>query len=130
MKLVGQTYWWWKDSHIDDQCCSVLQYHLRSLYATHLFYAFKADYNDLNVEPEPKSQSFADIRTDLLDEVRKFVVSQTVKFDADPQSDVVDKSEPEIVDEPDPESEVKDPLIGTHVDLPTEPIMKLSSSAI
>ena len=30
-------------------------------------------------------------------------------------------TESEVVDEPDSESEVKDPIIGTYVDLPTEP---------
>jgi len=53
-----------------------------------------------------------------------------VKVDTDSESDVVDKPElePEVVDEPDSESEVEDPLIETHVDLPAEPIMKLSLS--
>jgi len=48
--------------------------------------------------------------------------------------DVIDKSEsepePEVVDEPDSESEVEEPLIGTNVDLLAEPTMKLSSSAM
>jgi len=37
--------------------------------------------------------------------------------------------EPEV-DEPDLESKVKDPFIGTHVDLPAQPTMKLSSSVM
>ena len=45
-----------------------------------------------------------------------------MKVDADP--------EPKVVDEPNPESDVKDPLIETHVDLPAEPSMKLSSPAM
>ena len=60
MKLVGQAYWWWKDSHID---------HLRTLYAPHLLYVSEADYNELNVKQELESRSFVDICTDLLDEI-------------------------------------------------------------
>ena len=37
MKQVGHAYWWWKDSHIDDQYWFVLQDHLRSLYAPYFF---------------------------------------------------------------------------------------------
>jgi len=43
MKLVGQAYWWWKDSRIDDQCWFILQDYLRSLYAPYLLYASEAD---------------------------------------------------------------------------------------
>ena len=103
----------------------VLQDHLRSLYAPHILYASEADYNDLNVEKEPEFEprSFADIQNELLDEIRKLVVNQTTKVDADAEPDVdKPKLEPEleVVDEPDSESEVKDPLIVTHVDLPVD----------
>ena len=134
--LVGQTYWWWKNSRINDQCWFILQDHLRSLYAPHRFYASKADYNDLNIEqgsePKPESRSFADIDTELLDEIQKLVASQTARVDVNPKPDIVEEPEPkpEVVDEPDPESKVKDPLIRTHVNLPAEPTMKLSSSAM
>jgi len=86
-----------------------------------LLYASEADYNDLNVEQEsePESRSFADICTELLDEIRKLVTSQTTKIDADPES--------KVVNEPDLESEVKYPLIETRVDLLAEPAMKLFS---
>ena len=60
-------------------------------------YASKADFNDLNVdqEPEPESRSFADIYTELIDEIRKLVTSQTAKVNASSEPNVVDKSETE-----------------------------------
>ena len=57
MKLVGQACWWWNDSHINDQCWFVLQDHLRTLYAPHFLYASEANYNEPNVEQEPKPEN-------------------------------------------------------------------------
>jgi len=67
------------------------------MYAPHFLYASEVDYNDFNVkqEPKPESRSFTDIYTKLLDEIRKFVASQTVKVDADPEPCVIDKLDPE-----------------------------------
>ena len=59
-----------------------------------------------------------------------------MKIDADlePELDIADKPElklePEVVDGPDPEIEVEDPPIGTHVALLAELTMKLSSSVM
>jgi len=129
MMLVGQAYWWWKDSHIDDQCWFVLQDHLHTLYALHLLYAYEVAYNEPNVdqEPKPESQPILDICTKLLNEIWKLVASQTAEVDVEPEPELLNEPEPEIVDEPDPESEV-DHLIETHVNFLAEPTMKWLSS--
>ena len=53
-----------------------------------------------------------------------------MKVDAYLEPDVVEEPKPEVVDKPDSESEGKDPFIRTHVDLPAEPTIKLSLSAM
>ena len=64
----------------------------------HTFFMHLRQTIDLNVEqklephPQPKNRSFADIYTELLDEIRKLIASQTAKIDI--------YSKPEVVDEP------------------------------
>ena len=38
MRLVGESYWWWKDSRTSCQCWFSLQDLLRSRYAPHLLF--------------------------------------------------------------------------------------------
>jgi len=109
MKLVGQAYWWWKDNHVNDQCWFVLQDYLRTLYAPHILYASEADYNEPNVEQDPKLENrpIVVICTELLDEIQKLAASQTAKVDAEPESELVDEPEPKVVDELDSEQKLK-----------------------
>ena len=101
MKLVGQAYWWWKDSHIDDQCWFALQGHLCTLYAPHLLYASEIDCEKSNVEHEyelEKSQ-FRDLVAEckeILASAVKLLASNAAKFNSDPKHSVL--IEPDFVD--------------------------------
>jgi len=119
MKLVGLAYWWWKDSHIDDQCWFVLQNHIRTLYAPHFIYASEVDCEVPNVEHEPELEKpqFNDLVAEckeILASVGKLWASYAVKVDSDPkplalvEPNIVDKSELEAVNEPKLEPEVVD----------------------
>jgi len=139
MKLVGQTYWWWKDIHIDYQCRFVLENHLCTFYASHFLYAPEVACKKPNVEQElelEKSQ-LRDLVAkckEILASARKLLASYVVKVDPDSEPlvlvepDIFDEAEPKVVEDSKPESEVKEPLIYTIVDLPVEPTMKLVSS--
>ena len=52
------------------------------------YYASEVDCKEPNIEPE--SRSFADICTELLDEIRKLAANQTAMVDANLEPDVVD----------------------------------------
>ena len=38
MRLIGEAYWWWKDSHSSCRCWFILQDLLRTIYAPHLLF--------------------------------------------------------------------------------------------
>ena len=98
----------------DHLCYFVLKDLLRTLYASHLFYSSEADYKESEVIDKSKPEA-----VDEPDPESPVLV----------EPDIVDESDSEVADETELEPEVKD-LIATHVDLPIEPTMNFSSSAI
>ena len=54
MKLVGETYWWWKDNNRFCRYWFVLQDLLHTRYTPHFLYASEADCKRPNVEHEPE----------------------------------------------------------------------------
>ena len=133
---MGQAYWWWKDSYIDNQCWFVLRDHLHSLYAPHLLYASEQTIM-LSKSPsfELGFRSFADICTELQEVLERYVASQAVKIETDPEPPVLIEpevaAEPEltVIEEPEPEPEIEEPIVETSADLPAELAMELVSSS-
>ena len=113
MKLVGQTYWWWKDIHIDYQCRFVLENHLCTFYASHFLYAPEVACKKPNVEQElelEKSQ-LRDLVAkckEILASARKLLASYVVKVDPDSEPlvlvepDIFDEAEPKVVEDSKP----------------------------
>ena len=87
MRLVGEAYWWWKESHSFYRCWFVLQYLLCTRYAMHLL--------------------VTEFR-ESIDGIQKVVEAMTTKIDiySEPQilvePEVINKWKSEVVDEPKP----------------------------
>jgi len=83
MKLVGETYWWWKDNHCSRRCWFVLQDLLRTQYAPHFL--------------------FTELR-ETLEGIRKIIEGMVTKVDIDSEPSIL--AEPEVIDKSEPEVEV------------------------
>ena len=90
MKLVGETYWWWKDNNRFCRYWFVLQDLLRTRYAPHLLHASEADCKEPNVEHESKLKrsQFSDLVAEykeILAGMRKILKCMTTKItDSEP----------------------------------------------
>jgi len=75
IRLVGEAYWWWKDSHSSCRCRFVLQGLLRIRYAPHSLTEF----------------------WETLEGIRKIIEDMATKIDINSEPSVL--VEPDIVDE-------------------------------
>jgi len=88
MKLTGEAYWWWEDSHIDCWDWLILQELLHTQYARHL-----------------DGPQFSD----LVAECKEILVGMVKMLESMAEKAVDNlKSEPEVDDNPKPEPEVYD----------------------
>ena len=82
MKLTGEAYWWWKDSHIDCRNWLIFQELLRARYA-----------------PQLEGSQFSDLIAEckeILAGMTKVLESKMVVVIEDPESESeIDKPEPE-----------------------------------
>jgi len=73
MKLAGEAYWWWEDSHIDCRNWLILQELLHTRYAPHL-------------EGPQFSDMFAECK-EILTGMVKMLESKAVEVIEDPESE-------------------------------------------
>ena len=92
MKLAGEAYWWWKDSHIDYRDWLVLQELLRTRCAPHLE---GPQFSDLVAECK-----------EILAGMVKMLESKAVDAIEDP------KLEPKVDDKPEPEPKIVVELVS------------------
>jgi len=88
MKLVGKTFCWGEDSHIDYRCWFVLKYLLCTLHAQHSLCSSETNYREPNVEhkPELEKAQLVDLVAEcmeILANVGKLLESMVVKVDTD-----------------------------------------------
>jgi len=155
MKLVGEPYYWVENNHKLCRYWFLLQDFLRARYAPPI-YSSESDYKEPNVEQETKSRSITDLYTKFRVALQKRVASQAAKRDTDPEPsalvepDVLEEPgsevvaelehepeqdnavklepEPVVVDEPEPEPKIEEPLVKNSVDLTAELAMGLMTS--
>ena len=95
MKLPGEAYWWWENSHINYRDWLILQEVLHTWYTPHLD---EAQFSDLAAECE-----------EIFPDMVKMLESRAVKTVDNPES------EPEVDDNPEPEPKVDKPEPGSEI---------------